>query len=506
MFIKEPWFWRGAQSAAFYYISCAPCTKLTDRRKRRKESQKAKAEKAREMVRAGSVNAYPDHPLPSGTNPYWKEEMLLGPGPPHKRRKKEDEVRLAAIRPNESGAASSSGSKGASSDRTDGLNGAPEVMQESRDSEDGWNRRRYQREDETLWGLDETMSHSTGMSSVSHRASQSNYYYARNPAVNDLHPPVVSTAPASRFETQWMLQPPPKAKIMEGKERANRSRSASGTSNGSRGSSLRKASAEPGLSRQISERLVENKLRQGDPNMALSVGMSRSRGSSNQSHVSRKSASNATSMPIKEQRQGASQTKDTSYTGTAQGLEPPSPVALGHPTISSDIDPKLSSLPPPRPPLSTIPSTSLVAKGEGKKPPDQPHISETTLNRTVNQKLENDLSALSFTENSQSDSKKPSTDYVQPPSSTQSTPLQTQDPNVRIPNRQSGSQYSSKGEKLSSTTTDGGGGGNSTKQRDFVTETTAALRDGNAKTYMQWDMDLVDATLLDRPQRWSMDI
>lgn len=352
MFIKEHWFWRGAQSAAFYYISCAPCTKVAYRRKRRKESQRAKEEKERAMAEAGPSNPYPEHPLPSSTNPYWREEMTLGPGPPPRRRRKDDEGRLIEMQPSSSGIVSSNGSKGTSSDTMDGGNIVLEPPQESRESDEGWNRRRYQREDEVLWGLDESVSHSTGMSTLSHSNSRGQYYYARNPAVNDLHPPVVSTAPSSRAEIRWMLQPPPKAKIMEGKEKANRSRSGSGGSNGSRGSSFRKAHTEQGLGRLLSERLVESKLKNGELEPYTPTDMSRSRGSSRQSHKS-----GATSA----QGQGHDRDQEDDLVNGAENLSlEPSNVSRALDTASN------IPLPPPvaRPPLSSIPSTSLIQKTE----------------------------------------------------------------------------------------------------------------------------------------------
>ena len=66
-----------------------------------------------------------------------------------------------------------------------------------------------QREDEVLWGQKKRSS------------DKADYYIPRMPPVNDLHPPVAS-GPKSRAEVRWMLQPPPSAKVMEGKESPNR--------------------------------------------------------------------------------------------------------------------------------------------------------------------------------------------------------------------------------------------------------------------------------------------
>ena len=379
MFIKEPWFWRGFQSAVFYYISCAPCTKIAYRRKRRKESQKSKAEKARALAEQGPAMAYPEHPLPSGTNPYWKEEMLLGPGPPAKRRKKEDEGRLIEMQPGGSGIGSSSESKGTSTDTMEGGHASLEIPTEARDNEPGWNRRRYQREDEILWGMDDTASQSSGMPQFSQSSSHGRQYFARNPAVNDLHPPVVSTAPISRIETQWMLQPPPPAKIMEGRERDNRSRSASGASHRSGASSLRKGAVEPGLARQLSERLVETKLKHGDPavpSVLSNRSMTRSRGSSNQSRGSGVPMARTSTVTTQGQRHDIDQENAVHVKASSEFLQLPEPqrkrTTTPPPPISIDTELGTSST---RPPLSTILSTSLVSRQgefpEGIKSPER---------------------------------------------------------------------------------------------------------------------------------------
>ncbi|KAL9030416.1 MAG: hypothetical protein Q9180_006908 [Flavoplaca navasiana] len=134
-------------------------------------------------------------------------------------------------------------------------------MEQERRSGDNWNRRRYQREDEILWGFDDMGEDRTG--------GNEDYTNVRNPAVNDLHPPVVSTISTNRSETRWMLQPPPSAKMMEGKVQASRSRSASG---GSNGSSKR---GEAGLGRQLGERMMEEKRRRGQASQTGSPAMSR---------------------------------------------------------------------------------------------------------------------------------------------------------------------------------------------------------------------------------------
>lgn len=199
----------------------------------------------------------------------------MGPGPP----KQKGESKNASQRAlNTAGQGSSyAGSTAMSSEPP---SSPTNVTESSRISGDGWNRKRYQREDEALWGHDISGPGQRIMDAIARAGSSagrlldlglsrngplreeespspSNYYLAKNPPVNDLHPPVVSTAPSNRDETRWMLQPPPAAKIMEGKERVNRSRA---SSNGS----SRRGGEDVPLSRQVTERLVDARLQRGE--------------------------------------------------------------------------------------------------------------------------------------------------------------------------------------------------------------------------------------------------
>ena len=250
------WFWRGFQSAVFYYLSCAPCAKIASQRRRRKGAQRARAEKAATELEQGIYR----HPSPFSTNIYWREEMVLGPGPPQRKGNRDrDKGKAESSRQLRSGGAGSSALTGTSS--ADTIVEGETVIHEAepdRPSGEGWNRRRYQREDEMLWGID-----GKSVSEVISRSGSGSgsYCVARNPAVNDLHPPVVSTQPTHRSETKWMLQPPPSARIMEGKERATRSRSGSGVS--SKSDSSRKRD-DMSLGRRVGERLMEEKVKRGE--------------------------------------------------------------------------------------------------------------------------------------------------------------------------------------------------------------------------------------------------
>lgn len=264
------------QSVAFYVLSCTTCTKIYHRHKAKQIAKRERAQKhALETEQPGLYH----HPSPFNTNPYWDEEIMLGPGPPKRKGDKGGSK-------NTSSRALNTGGQGSSVTSSGGVSTAPAssstmVSTNQRISGEDWNRKRYQREDEELWGHEaprasqrirdaiakaESSVGST-LRAIEGRLSKSGppnreeerspYYVARNPPVNDLHPPVVSTQPTSKGATRWMLQPPPPAKVMEGKERANRSRSAS------RGSS-RLGVDGTNLSRQVTGRAVEEKFRRGE--------------------------------------------------------------------------------------------------------------------------------------------------------------------------------------------------------------------------------------------------
>lgn len=199
---------------------------------------------------------------------------MMGPGPPPKKGGSKNGSQRAL---NTAGPGSSYAGSTAMGSETPSSPTA--VTEGSRISGEGWNRKRYQREDEALWGHDIPGPGQRIMDAIAKAGSSAGrllegrlsksgplreeesptpYYVARNPPVNELHPPVVSTAPTSKDETRWMLQPPPAAKVMEGKERVvNRNRA------GSHGSSKR-GNEGPTLCRQVTERLVGAKVQRGE--------------------------------------------------------------------------------------------------------------------------------------------------------------------------------------------------------------------------------------------------
>lgn len=269
--------------------------------------------------------------------------MALGPGPPQRNRNKDRERgRAESSRGLRSGGAGSSSVAGTSSADT-----VVDIELRVPGEQDRVGRR-YQREDENLWGL--SSDSITSMSRSSTTGSRSGYYYlARNPAVNDLHPPVVSTQPTHPSQTRWMLQPPPSAKIMEGKITSSRRRSGSGVSNVSDASRKRD---DKSLGRKVGERLLEGKAKRGEGS-----GMFSSRSVSASTSVRR--LSSRQSARSDSQPQGQSHDRDGSLSDNQTLLLAGS--------SSTDLA-KCSPSPPRRtpylrPPLSTITSVSNVAPG-----------------------------------------------------------------------------------------------------------------------------------------------
>jgi hypothetical protein len=197
------------------------------------------------------------HPSPFTTNIYWREEMALGPGPPQKRSGKEgkgSQRRLLSAGPGSSldsrhryrSGGRGMGGGGGGGDGASVSDAQPESRGGSGFHHDWWYKR-HQREDEVLWGSEPARrdgsrgqrrrsiaeGSSVGVTGMGRAdtgsTSPESYYVARNPPVNALHPPIVRTPPTNRNETRWMLQPPPKACVMNGKEqRVSRDRCDSG--------------------------------------------------------------------------------------------------------------------------------------------------------------------------------------------------------------------------------------------------------------------------------------
>jgi len=149
---------------------------------------------------------------------------------------------------------------------------------------DDWNYKRYQREDEELWGDENSWTGQKLMDAIKQAGSSAgrfvelklgidkqvtdedrrNFYSTpRNPPVNDYHPPVVSSKPVNKNGLAWMLQPPPPAKVMEGKVPV--SRSGSMMSAASRRTLASQTNGRrPSLSRLVGERALDAAQMRGD--------------------------------------------------------------------------------------------------------------------------------------------------------------------------------------------------------------------------------------------------
>ncbi|KAI5921465.1 hypothetical protein F4810DRAFT_338752 [Camillea tinctor] len=288
------------QSAVFYVASCAPCLQARHHQQSKVQAKKERREKAR--IQAEDPDSY-QHPDPFNTNPYWAEEIMMGPHVDVKKYKS-----AASKNPSQRGlhssgkdTASVAGSVGAGSTN---IGSSPTVVGEEGKlsfsttltltlSED-WNRKRYQREDEELWGHELSRTGHKLMDAIKHAGSSAgrllenslgmeskqitdddrndSYFVPKNPPVNEYHPPIVRQRPTHRDAHKWMLQPPPPAKFMEGKVPV--SRSASFASHMSR----RTATSDgPGLGRLVHEKTVEAKLKSGAFSSQVDLNRSPSR-------------------------------------------------------------------------------------------------------------------------------------------------------------------------------------------------------------------------------------
>ncbi|ROW11501.1 hypothetical protein VMCG_00936 [Cytospora schulzeri] len=290
------------RSVWFYYLACTPCRKVGGRREIRKEAKRDRGIKERlEMEQPGLYR----HPNPENTNQYWLEDINMGPSLPKRgpSNRNESQRKLKSAG-NTIGTDASTVERGASRASTTGpfnsneAGGSPTIVADElelrttmsysvADSADlEWNRKRYQREDEELWGhqmmhiragqrLRDVITKGRDTAGrlfdpktarereITEEERYGFYATPRNPPVNDYHPPVVSSRPASRGEFAWMLQPPPPAKVMEGKVPV--SRKGSQVSVGSRRTQASHASKEElGLGRLVGEKLVKDKIRKGE--------------------------------------------------------------------------------------------------------------------------------------------------------------------------------------------------------------------------------------------------
>ncbi|OHW89451.1 hypothetical protein CSPAE12_11964 [Colletotrichum incanum] len=264
------------QSAIFYYLACTPCNEMKAFRKAKKKAKEDREIKRKiEMEQPGLYR----HPDPFHTNPFWAEEMAAGPHLPKKSGSKNPSQRGLAS----AGRTSTAASFGCASTVAESTSPAtPTISAETgrKLSGDAWNRSLYQREDEELWGHNLTgMGHKLmdniakagntagryveeklGLEKPITDEDRDNFYRTpRNPPVNEYHPPIVGSKPSRPDALKWMLQPPPPAKLMEGRVPVARTGSTSTV-----GSRRTMVSEEPPLDRLVREKALKKKLRQGD--------------------------------------------------------------------------------------------------------------------------------------------------------------------------------------------------------------------------------------------------
>ncbi|KAJ4271823.1 hypothetical protein NW762_000529 [Fusarium torreyae] len=263
------------QSAVFYILACTPCAKVRHRKRAREQSKREREEKAR------VVGEQPDvyqHPSPFSTNPYWQEEISMGPALPKKSASKNSSQRGLTSAGGQSSALSVSEQTNQGESRIN-FGASNSVIAEDDNLSDDWNRRHgYQREDEELWGqwggqkfmdaiskarnsagrlIDSTL----GLEKEVTEQQRHDFYFPTNPPINEYHPPVVSSKIPSRNAHQWMLQPPPPAKIMEGKVPVSRA-----GSSGSKSSGRTLVGEDVQLGRLVHEKLVMEKLKKESSN------------------------------------------------------------------------------------------------------------------------------------------------------------------------------------------------------------------------------------------------
>jgi hypothetical protein len=205
--------WRGIQSVIFFYLSCAPCSDASTRKKRNRQA--VHDEKLRTELQA----AHPDYPSqapPGSVNPNWQIEIDSGPMIPRKQRNGNGDINRTRSKDINT------------SDRRDSKNLKPSATHSSTSSKAqsavdvSYTQRHlmvYQRPDEELWGApsSSTVNLPTRPGTARTKSSVTNVYHqARHPAVNHLHPPTTRKI-ANPEEVSWMLQPMPSAEVMNGK-------------------------------------------------------------------------------------------------------------------------------------------------------------------------------------------------------------------------------------------------------------------------------------------------
>lgn len=240
---------------------------------------------------------------PSSTNPHWQAEISAGPVLAARGKKKGN----ASISKDSGALGGRGGAKSRRSNGSQTPSSTDVSLRPGGSSRDGrvdssWRFQRYQRDDEPYisGSMERLASSSTLDGSTSQRSiltsparAQVRAGEGRNPQINDLHPATVTKV--GKEEASWLMAPPPVAEFMNGKDRSSRSRSDSG------GSRLSSRSGVP-LSREVSRRIMQQKLRSGEsllvPPLSRESTLSRMSGPTDKSTTDEKDfAIQATSAP-----------------------------------------------------------------------------------------------------------------------------------------------------------------------------------------------------------------
>lgn len=236
------------QSAIFYIVACTPCAKVRHRQKARVEAKKERIEKAAKLE-TEQPGLY-QHPSPFNTNQYWQEEITMGPSLPKKSLSKNSSQRGLTSSGRDSCTPSVDDRTNIDDSRTN-IDSMSILREDEDDVPMDWNRKTgYQREDEELWGESSAQKFKVAMTKardsagrliestlridkeVTDQERRDFYTTPRNPPINDYHPPVISSKPPHKDAHKWMLQPPPSAKVMEGKVPVSRAASSGSKSSG----------------------------------------------------------------------------------------------------------------------------------------------------------------------------------------------------------------------------------------------------------------------------------
>ncbi|KAK3330143.1 hypothetical protein B0H66DRAFT_47205 [Apodospora peruviana] len=399
------------RSAVFYFVACTPCAKIRHRHRAAQKAEKERETKARIVIEQPHLYQHPD---PFNTNPYWGEEIQMGPALQRKGRvggsssKNNSQRGLTAVSRDGGGSIGTGSSQlfsttpgagtspspvpncaSSPTNTSTRIGSGPTIVAEedgvshtlsktaSVSTGDDWNLKRYQREDEELWGTwtgQKLMDAIKQAGSTAGRFVESKlgiekpvteedrynfYFLPRNPPVNDFHPPVVSSKPIHKDALQWMLQPPPPAKVMEGKIPV--SRSPSMMSAGSRRTATT-VDGQQTLGRRVGGRAIEARLRngetpsEGDLYSTASVNRTRSRRAATAATTRTRSRRTARSRSFSTEESG-----DSSEGFTHSRRRPSYRVAVTPEVESGDED---AHVPKGLEPLSK--SNAAIISGQGR--------------------------------------------------------------------------------------------------------------------------------------------